>query len=110
MDSVKIGVRDLVFMPRRPRRWSFRPGRLDFAGAVPVVKVAAVDDVHGVALVFDVGVEAKQFFVADDGEVGSDGVELVDLEVGVVLGVLAGEVGDQSVFRDVVAALRGWRW
>jgi hypothetical protein len=78
-----------------------------FADAVPVVKVAAVDDVHGVALVFDVGVEAKEFLVTDDGEVRREGVELVDLEVGVVLGVLADEVGDQAVLRDVVTPSGG---
>ncbi len=62
-----------------------------------MVELSAVDDVHGVALVLGVGVEAHEFLVADNGEVGGDGVEFVDLEVGVVFGVLADEVGDQAV-------------
>ena len=77
------------------------------ARAVPVVKLAGVDDEHRVALVLDVGVEAEELLVPDDGKVGGDRVELVDLEVGVVFGVVADEVRDQLVPGDVIATACG---
>jgi len=81
------------------------PGPL--ARAVPVVEVAGIDDVDGVALVLGVCVEAEELLVADDGEGRGDGVELVDLEVGVVLGAVTDEVGDDATVGDVVAATGG---
>ena len=69
--------------------------------------LVGVDGVYRVAFVLRVGVEAEDLLVADNRLDRRGCVEFGDLQVGVVLGVVACQMRDEAVSVDVVAGAGG---